>query len=257
MEKKLIKETLVSVDTAESGADALRLTGKKRYDVILMDHLMPGMDGVECLRRLRSQTEGMCGDVPVMILTANAGGENLELYEKAGFDGYLMKPVSGRSLEEALMKHLPKDKMIISGTEEADTVSMTPQKDITAAEEGADKAHWYEKIDGIDGGIGIENCGDEEGFRYVLEIFYRDISEKSQELETLLSSGDIGNYTVKVHALKSSAKIIGAMEHAEGAFGLEKAGEAKDMEYIRAHHGKIMELYRSFLERLAPLYEEV
>ncbi len=99
------------VDTAVSGADALELTRKKRYDVILMDHFMPKMDGLECFEKIRSQIDGKCTDIPIVVLTANAEAENREMYEKAGFDGYIIKPVSGSTLREALIRYLPKDKI--------------------------------------------------------------------------------------------------------------------------------------------------
>ncbi len=112
VEKKLLRETKIRIDTATSGKEALELTLKKKYDVILMDHLMPEMDGVECLAHIRSQAEGMCKDVPVLVLTANADGRDQDIYTEAGFDGRLVKPISGRTLEEALVRFLPGEKII-------------------------------------------------------------------------------------------------------------------------------------------------
>ncbi len=109
--KKLLRETKVRIDTASSGHEALDMTLNKRYDVILMDHLMPEMDGIECLECIRNQSGGMCTDVPVIVLTANVGGENNELYKEAGFDEILAKPVSGNSLEETLLRFIPRDKI--------------------------------------------------------------------------------------------------------------------------------------------------
>ncbi len=111
VEKKLLRETKVRIDTAMSGREALELTAKKRYDVILMDHLMPEMDGIECLGLMRSRPDDMCAGVPVIVLTANAGRENVEQYKEAGFEDILSKPVSGRALEEALIRFIPKDKL--------------------------------------------------------------------------------------------------------------------------------------------------
>ncbi len=106
---KLLKETKVQIDTAESGAECLRLTQYQHYDTILMDHLMPEMDGIECLHALRTQPGGLCQDVPVIALTANAGSNNQLLYRKEGFAGYLAKPVSGALLEAAILNILPKE----------------------------------------------------------------------------------------------------------------------------------------------------
>lgn len=107
--EKLLRDTKVNMDTVTSGAECLKKTLENRYDVILMDHLMPGMDGIECLHAIRTQTGGLDQDTPVVILTANAGGENQALYRREGFDGYLLKPVSGIQLEMELLRHLPRE----------------------------------------------------------------------------------------------------------------------------------------------------
>ena len=106
--KKLLTETKIQIDTASSGAECLRMTQNHHYDCILMDHLMPEMDGIACLHALRAQPAGLCQDVPVVALTANAGSDNQLLYRKEGFSGYLAKPVSGALLEAAVLSILPK-----------------------------------------------------------------------------------------------------------------------------------------------------
>lgn len=105
---KLLAETKIQIDKASSGAECLRLTQNHHYDCILMDHLMPEMDGIQCLHALRVQPGGLCQDVPVVALTANAGSDNQLLYRKEGFSGYLAKPVSGALLEAAVLSILPK-----------------------------------------------------------------------------------------------------------------------------------------------------
>ncbi len=107
--RKLLSDTKVQIDTALSGAECLKLTQYQHYDVILMDHLMPEMDGIECLHALRVQPAGLCQNVPVIALTANAGSNNQLLYRKEGFSGYLAKPVSGALLEAAVLSILPKE----------------------------------------------------------------------------------------------------------------------------------------------------
>lgn len=107
--EKLLRDTKINIDTVTSGAECLKKTLQNRYDAILMDHLMPEMNGIECLHAIRTQTGGLNQDTPVVALTANAGGENQALYRREGFDGYLLKPVSGIQLETELLKHLPKE----------------------------------------------------------------------------------------------------------------------------------------------------
>ncbi len=105
---KLLSNTKLQIDTASSGEECLKLTQSHHYDGILMDHIMPEMDGIECLHALRTQTGGLCKDVPVIALTANVGNDNQMLYRKEGFSGYLAKPVNGALLEAAVLSILPK-----------------------------------------------------------------------------------------------------------------------------------------------------
>lgn len=112
--KKLLKATKVMVDTAESGEKALGLTLQHEYHVILMDHLMPVMDGIECLHAIRAQAGGLSKDTPIVALTANAGSENQALYKREGFDAYLMKPVDSAELESTIRKLLPQKLVKVS-----------------------------------------------------------------------------------------------------------------------------------------------
>ncbi len=107
--EKLLRGTKVAVNTADSGEACLKLTVQKHYDAIFMDHLMPGMDGIECLHAIRAQSGGLCRETPVIALTANAGSEDQALYRREGFDGYLMKPVESAALEAALLSVLPSE----------------------------------------------------------------------------------------------------------------------------------------------------
>ena len=253
VEKKLIKDTLIGIDTATSGDDALMMTQKKRYDVIFMDHLMPGMDGIECLERIRSLEDGMCRDVPVIVFTANAGSENMDLYKRVGFDGYLMKPVSGSKLEEALLKYIPKDKIINTPAEETEAGALKTAGDNEGMTE---ENRRYDQLEGIDIKTALENCGDEEGFRSTLKIFYDSIPEESRRLRKYYEAEDIHNYTIKVHALKSSARIVGALHLSGLALNLETAGKENDVEYIRDHHDEMMTLYEEYGQRLKGLFED-
>jgi DegV family protein with EDD domain len=119
--KKLLRDTKVQIDTADSAEEALKKTLEKPYHVIFMDHLMPGVDGIECLHRIREQTGGLNKNSRIIALTANAGTDNKTLYAKEGFDGYLLKPVTGNDLEDELIKQLPREILTLyENYEEAD-----------------------------------------------------------------------------------------------------------------------------------------
>ena len=114
---KLLRDTKSRIDTASGGAEALKKTIDREYNVIFMDHLMPEMDGIEAFRRIRSQTGGQNKNTKVVILTANADEESRLLYAKEGFDGYLTKPVSGDQLEAQLMQLLPASMIYVTGND--------------------------------------------------------------------------------------------------------------------------------------------
>ena len=116
--EKLLRDTKVTIDTASSGREALSLTLDNPYQVIFMDHMMPEMDGVDCMHAIKKQTGGMSRDSKIVALTANAGVEIEEMYEREGFDGYVVKPVTGEELEHELFRLLPKEMVIVTGTEE-------------------------------------------------------------------------------------------------------------------------------------------
>ena len=117
---KLLRDTKVQVDTASSGQEALGKTLERAYHVILMDHLMPEMDGIECRRRILAQPGGKCRESKVIVLTANADGESRALYEREGFDGYLTKPLDAAALERELSRQLPEELVRFQAAEEGD-----------------------------------------------------------------------------------------------------------------------------------------
>ena len=99
-----MKSTGATIDSADSGKDALELLDKKKYDLVFLDHMMPQMDGIETLKHIKD--EHMCDDTPIIALTANAVGNAKEMYLSNGFDDYLSKPISGDGLEDIMRKWL-------------------------------------------------------------------------------------------------------------------------------------------------------
>lgn len=128
VERKLIEGTRISIDTVASGVEALSMTTQLRYDVILMDHLMPEMDGIECMQRIRKQVGGLNNHTPIIVLTANASSEDKQLYISSGFDGYLLKPVSGQQLEEILLSHIPQSKVTLSEDRATDALKLSASR---------------------------------------------------------------------------------------------------------------------------------
>ncbi|MCM1039747.1 MAG: DegV family EDD domain-containing protein [Roseburia sp.] len=114
---KLLRGTKIKIDTAESGRECLRLTAENSYHIILMDHMMPDMDGEATLKAVRAQTRGFCQKVPIIALTANVMSNAEQVYQDMGFDGYLAKPINAALLEAGLLKYLPPEVIEYSADE--------------------------------------------------------------------------------------------------------------------------------------------
>ena len=124
--EKLLRGTEARIDTASSGAECLKKTRQARYHLIFMDHLMPEMDGIECRREIRGQEDGQNAGTPVVVLTANAGGDAQSLYRREGFEDVILKPVSARQLEDALLRHLPRELVKVIAEDEVNEVLESP-----------------------------------------------------------------------------------------------------------------------------------
>ncbi|MCR4618001.1 MAG: response regulator [Lachnospiraceae bacterium] len=245
--KSLLKRTLIKIDTAMSGKDAVRMSSDNPYDIFFIDHMMPDMDGIETLKAIRAC--GVSKDAPMIALTANAISGAREMYLAAGFTNYLSKPVDGELLERMIKDMLPSEKV------EAVDYSMGSEDSISTnvldKENNNKFIEYLTYMDEIDEEAGLKNCGSEEGYTSVLSVFHQTAKDKADEIEKLYKNGDMENYTIKVHALKSSARIIGAGHLSELARKLEEAGKNKDSEFIAEHTDELLNLYRSLNEGLS------
>ena len=240
--KGLLKQTKVQIDTAESGYECLKLVQKKKYDIIFLDHRMPGIDGIETLKRMRELPEHLNGDTPVISLTANAVSGARETYIQAGFHDYLTKPISSTQLEEMMLKYLPKEKV-----EEVSGAQTGP------SEEETNLPQWLEQDDCLDTAEGIRHCGSVEAYMDALTVFAESVRTGAEEIARFFDEKDWKNFTTKVHALKSTARVIGAKELSEKARRLEDAGNNGYLEEIAQDTPGLLSLYRTYLDRLAPL----
>ena len=243
----LLSKTEINLDTALSGSEALLLTRLNRYDLILMDQRMPQMDGTQTMKRIREQEDGLNLDTPVICLTADAVSGARSKYLEQGFTDYLSKPVEGPNLEAALIKYLPPEKIVIQ--EETDE---EPQEEHEASE----LEKFYSGTEGLSYTEAIKNCATEEILSKTLQQFWNSIGNNLRDIEAFQSEGDIKNYTIKVHALKSSARLIGAEELSKQAAYLEECGNNNDTGTIADLTPELLDNYRKYLERLAPLYKQ-
>ena len=251
--KGLLKSTKIRVDTAESGFETIELVKKKKYDVIFIDHRMPEMDGLQTLEALKDMPDNLSLDAPCIALTANAGVGAREEYIAAGFNDYLSKPINSELLEEMLKEYLPKDKVLKASQEDGDSeaIMADASEGQKASTLGADDV--LEKLQGIDLTEAEKNCGSRELLRDVVKEFLTTINPKADSIENFAKEKDYRNYTVTVHALKSSARLIGAMELSQMAAHLEECGNNENEAEIREKTPQLLELFRSYNEKLSAI----
>ena len=247
----LLSKTDVKLDLVTSGAEALQHTNHSPYDLILMDQRMPRMDGTETLHHIRNQKGGVNAETPVICLTADAVSGAREKYLEEGFTDYLTKPIEGRDLEAALIRYLPAEKVVLQRISEEDA-PFQPQ-------EPSDLEVLYGETDCLDYAEAMRLCSGEAVLAKSLKQFYRAIEPNAAEIEQYLKDRDYKNYTIKVHALKSSARLIGADALSEEARILEACGNGlteEDLRTMEADTPKLLQAYRGFRGILAPLFPE-
>ena len=235
----LLKRTGLKIDTAESGDEGISYFIKEKYDVIFLDHMMPDKDGIETLQEMKSITDTPNTQTPVICLTANAISGMREMYTNVGFDDYLTKPIDAERLEMMLLQYLPEDKVsIVSDNEDTDDCVLP------------DFLYDLKELD-ID--EGLDYCGDGEDYIMTLQMYSNSAEKKADEIEKYWAVGDIKNTTVKVHALKSASRAIGALELGEFAARLEMAGNNGDSDTLDKELGELISEYRQLARNLEPL----
>ena len=243
---EFLKDTQVLIDTASSGKEAVKLALANKYDVILMDQRMPEMDGEETLKAIRRHKTGPNIDTPVICLTADAVVGARERYLSKGFNDYLTKPIDSTYLEMTLKKYIPEDKLeFISEEEKALN---------RAVDQSAQDDHSIIKIlsnIGVTTSKGLENCAGDERFYTSMLIEYSKGSDgKIEDLNRFLDEGDLHNYEILIHSLKSTSATIGAEIPSKTALDLENAAKNGDLDFIIANHERFLSEYKAVLEAI-------
>ncbi len=236
--KAIVKKLCVNVDSAVNGEEGLNLIRKKRYDMIFFDHMMPVMDGVEAVKKLRSEKDNPNVDTPTICVTANSLSGVREEYINEGFNDYVSKPIDSIKLEDLMLKNLPADKIIMStGVIEAE------DKETTGLPEYIRVISRLENQNVLDIEAGIKNSGSEEAYVSLLKIFYDTSDLKIEDIRKCCDDMDMKNYIIRVHAVKSSARIIGAQGLGDRAEKLESAGKENNTLFISNNNEEFLEMY--------------
>ncbi|MCR5058711.1 MAG: response regulator [Clostridiales bacterium] len=250
---EFLKDTKIDIDTAGGGKEAVELALKNKYDVILMDQRMPEMDGEETLNVIRSHEEGPNIGTPVICLTADAVVGARERYLSKGFDDYLTKPIDSTSLEKMLKKYIPSEKIELVSIEEK--ASSEPEAKVS---ENCDVSEFSVLSGyGIDTEKGTANCGgDKDFYLSILKEYQKDADEKKTKLMTFLEKGNLKDYAILIHSLKSTSATIGAMAPSKLAKDLEAAANNDDKEYILENQDAFLKEYDIVLEAIGKVISE-
>lgn len=244
--KGLMQPYKFNIDTATSGDEAIGCIkdNKYEYDLIFMDHMMPGKDGVATTREIRELERTYCKSVTVVALTANAVyGAKKELLA-AGFDDYLAKPIDVEQLENILFKYLE--------TENDENGMYDAFEELEADVEDSNNSPGDEiNIQGIDSKTAMTKMGlDIKTYMSILKTYQKDLASAINRIITEKNDNNINAFVIDVHAIKSSSAGVGAMELSESARQLEMAGKNGEMEFIEMHFDEFIALAKKINEVL-------
>ena len=274
----LLRQTKVHVDVADSGKACLNMIADKHYDLIFLDHMMPEMDGIEVLYRMKSQKNHKNVNTPVVALTANAITGATEMYLREGFDAFLSKPINPEKLEQLVLNLLPKELRKFEVMPEE-----IKKESIGNISDGKEVSEVFQKestelpiIDGIDWNYGHIHLPSEELLLETVKDFCKAIPVEAKSLnrfyegirEEMTMQGaqadfmngkagqNLQQYRIKVHAMKSSANMIGAIVLGGMAKILENAARDGDVETIEKVHGIFLREWLDYKEKLAELVSQ-
>ena len=237
----LLEPTGIRIDTALRGEDAVRAAAATAYDLILMDQRMPGMDGLEALRRIRETPSGLSREAPVICMTADAVRGARERYLAEGFTDYLSKPLDFRTLERTLLRYLPASKVILSDIPVPEAEVHTDDDEFAPL-----------RAAGLRVEEGLAFCqSSPDLYRTILGEYCLAAAEKQPLLSQYYRLEDWPNYRILVHSLKSTSRTVGAAALAEDAALLESASASPDLETLRRVHPRVMRRWAEVAEAVS------
>ncbi len=242
--KELLKPLRMQIDTAENGLQAVKMVRGSQYDLVLMDHMMPVMDGIEAAKAIRALPEDKYQNLPIIALTANAMVDARKEFLNAGMNGFVAKPIDFTRICNQLKLWLPKDLVRDVPKEEAKKLLTDDLSDREIQPENPQTEFSF--------GEGVKHCGSKAALMKTIRIFYRTIDSKANKIEQCLKEGLISDYVIEVHALKSSALLIGAVPLSEAAKELESYGKQGKTEVLEEKTPEVLAMYRDFKNILKP-----
>ena len=243
----ILESNGISSDLAEGGRECIDMCKKNTYDLILLDHRMPDIDGVDTFIELKEIFETQGRNIPVICHTTDDAEKNINLYKAAGFADVLLKPINPQQLSDILLTYLPEG-AVVDNTKKC-------EEEQRIAKEIAKLPDWISDINELDIRSGIEHCETSADYLDALSVFVHSISAKSEDIRQYTGEGNWKMYTLRVHSLKSMSQLIGANSLADIAEELEYAGRHEDTDVIAARTPELLTEYLAFSQLLEHLPE--
>ena len=250
--RSLLKATQIQIQEASGGEESVEMAKKHVYNVILMDHMMPGMDGVEAMKQIRSIQDGPNSNTPIYVLTANAVAGAKEMYIEEGFDGFISKPIVYAELEAAISATIPDEMKAPMPDDVADCYM----------EQGGTAPDDLPQIDGLDWNFAWLHLPSRDLLAESLREFYTLIPVQSKKLtqfydELTLEQSDenYNDYRILVHAMKGLAATIGLIPLAGPAKLLEFAARDKKIDVIYALHPVFIYEWDSYRDKIKGAFD--
>ncbi|MDR1946981.1 MAG: response regulator [Desulfovibrio sp.] len=213
----------VRADSAAGGAEAIEMVRARRYDLVFMDHMMPGMDGIEAVQRIRAIPGAYYARIPIVALSANVVSSARESFFKAGMNDFISKPIAAEELNAALIKWLPPEKILGDAAERTDE----------RAADGAfdDKLRPLEKIGDLDIALGLSRVdGNKSIYIDILRRFCKGLDGDIADIRAFMENAEWKNYSVRLHSIKSVFANFGNRRMTDRALALESASLSGDVE---------------------------
>ena len=249
--KGLLKNTGMTIDTVLSGKEALESVKKNKYDILFIDHRMPEMDGIETLHAMKKMKKNKSKGQPCIALTANAISGVKKMYLNEGFDDYLSKPVNPAKLEEMIRHYLPEDYLEEVSEPDSSDKNDTPD----SSSDFSDFISKLNAVESIDADSALKNCGTPELLLFSIKQYHSSINEKAVELQQFFEAEDWNNYEIKVHALKSTSRLIGALKLSKLAEHLEECAAKNDASEVHKNHKILVDSFLEYKSILEPFTE--
>ncbi|MBQ9438700.1 MAG: response regulator [Lachnospiraceae bacterium] len=235
----------ISSDIAGGGQECLDLCEKNEYDLILLDHRMPEIDGVDTFIKLKESFRKKGREAPVVCHTTEDAKKNINLYKAAGFADVLIKPIGLKEISKIITTYLPHMQQEAESSENLHRKAL--EKQIALLPE------WLRKVEGIDPYSGLEYCEMADDYLETIQVFAASVQQKAAEIEKFYQSSNFSMYALRVHSLKSTSRLIGAKKLSDMSAGLEYAAKQGELDTLRALTPSLLEEYRKLGKALSPL----